>query len=107
MQCTELSNIEKLVQLGIWLTKAIHSMKGLSSYVSGERACNDHSTYVDSDILKKAQTSNEQDSAGMFVPGFMATYRHTKPLSAAPKAPEGIINRQNNRKHKNTRVDQG
>ena len=43
---------------------------------------NGHSTYVDSEVLKIAQTFNEQVSTGMFVPGFMATYCHTKPLSA-------------------------
>ena len=48
--------------------------------------------YVDGEILditkKIAQTFDEQAtcSTGMFVPCFMVTYCHAKPLLAAPKA---------------------
>ena len=41
-------------------------------------------------LLKIAQTFNEQASTGMFVPGFMATYCHAKPLLAAPKAQKAL-----------------
>ena len=37
-------------------------------------------------LLKIAQTFNKQATTGMFIPGFMATYCHTIPLLAAPKA---------------------
>jgi hypothetical protein len=36
-------------------------------------------------LLKIAQTFNVQASIGIFVPGFMATYCHAKPLFAALK----------------------
>ena len=61
-------------------------IKGLSSRVS-ERACNGHSTYVDSEILDvtKNSTFSEQASTGMFVPGFIVTYCQAKLLLAAPR----------------------
>ena len=36
--------------------------------------------------LKIAQTFNKQATTDMFIPGFMATYYHTIPLLAVPKA---------------------
>ena len=41
-------------------------------------------------LLKIAQTFNEQASTGTFVPGFMATYCHAKPLLAAPKTHKAL-----------------
>ena len=73
------------------LTKA----KGLSSHVSGKRACNGHSTYIDSEILNVAkniaQMFNEQASTGTFVPRVMVTYHHGKPLLAVPKAQKASL----------------
>ena len=42
-------------------------------------------------LLKIAQTFNEQASTGTFVPGFMATYCHAKPLLAVPKAQKALL----------------
>ena len=44
-------------------------IKDLLSCISGERACNGHSMYVDNEILKIAQMFNEQASTSTFVPG--------------------------------------
>ena len=41
-------------------------------------------------LLKIAQTFNEQASIGTFVPGFMVTYCHAKPLLAAPKVQKAL-----------------
>ena len=41
-------------------------------------------------LLKIAQKFNEQASTGTFVPGFMATYCHAKPLLAVPKAQKAL-----------------
>ena len=41
-------------------------------------------------LLKIAQTFNEQASTGTFIPGYMVTYCHTKPLLAAPKAQKAL-----------------
>ena len=50
--------------------------------------------FVDSktlDVAKNSHTFNEQASTGMFVPGFMATYCHTKLLLVAPKAQKASL----------------
>ena len=43
-------------------------------------------------LLKIVQTFNEQAtcSIGTFVPGFMVTYCHAKPLLAAPKVQKAL-----------------
>ena len=44
-------------------------------------------------LLKIAQNINDQASTAMFVPGFVVTWCHAKPLLAVPKDPEGITDR--------------
>ena len=46
--------------------------------------------YVDSEILDVTKNSNEQASTDTFVPCFMVTYCHSKPLLAAPKAQKAL-----------------
>ena len=60
--------------------------KGLSSHVSGERACNSHSTYVDSEILDVTINSTNIQRTSYYRHIYMSTYRHTMPLLAAPRA---------------------
>lgn len=42
------------------------------------------------DVTKKAQMFSKQASTAMFVPGFMATYCHAKPLLAVLKAQKAL-----------------
>ena len=41
-------------------------------------------------LLKIVQTFSEQASIGTFVPGFMVTYCHAKPLLAVPKVQKAL-----------------